>query len=60
MSHSKKPVLEEKIKKRIEEYREQIITTLCDLISIPTENPPGQSYKECVDYLSSKLKELKI
>ncbi|MFB0566011.1 MAG: ArgE/DapE family deacylase, partial [Candidatus Aminicenantaceae bacterium] len=41
-------------------YREQIITTLCDLISIPTENPPGQSYKECVDYLSSKLKELKI
>ncbi|MFQ5721979.1 MAG: hypothetical protein ACE5GI_05770 [Candidatus Aminicenantales bacterium] len=48
------------MKKRIREYRQQIIDTLSELVAIPTSNPPGSCYKECVDYLSSKLKEFEI
>ena len=53
-------MLEANIKNKIKEFRQQIIDTLCDLVSIPTVNPPGQSYKECVDYLSAKLREWQI
>ena len=62
MNPSKKIVLKAKIKieERIKEYRQQIIDMLCELVAIPTVNPPGQSYRECVDYLSSKLREWKI
>lgn len=53
---------EEKVKleKEVKKYRQQMVRMLCDLITIPTVNPPGQSYRECVDYLSSKLGEWKI
>jgi len=53
-------MIKEEIKKRIKEYSQQIIDTLAELVAIPTSNPPGSCYKECVDYLSSKLKEFKI
>lgn len=48
------------IMNKVTRYRQQIIITLSELVSIPTSNPPGQSYKECVDYLSQKLSEWKI
>jgi len=60
LNRSKTSGLKESIKKKTEEFRQPIIDTLCDLVSIPTVNPPGQSYKECVDYLSVKLKEWRI
>ncbi len=62
MNPSKKIVLKEKEKLRdkIKEYHQQIIDMLCELVAIPTVNPPGQSYRECVDYLSSKLKKWEI
>ena len=47
---------ERSIGKRIQEYRAQILETLCELIAIPTVNPPGKSYRQCVNYLSEKLK----
>jgi succinyl-diaminopimelate desuccinylase len=50
----------EKIEKKAVEYRQQIIDMLCDLIAIPTINPPGQAYRQCVDYLSKVLSEWKI
>jgi len=53
-------MIKEEIKKRIKEYRQQIIDTLAELVAIPTSNPPGRFYKQCVDYLSSKLKEFKV
>lgn len=59
MNHSK-TVLEEKLRKRVEEYRPQIIDILSKLIAIPTANPPGQSYRECVDFLSAMLKKRRI
>jgi len=49
-------VIEERIKEKVGGYRQKIIDTLCDLVAIPTVNPPGRSYQECVDYLSKKLK----
>jgi len=53
-------MIKEEIKKRIKEYRQQIIDTLAELVTIPTSNPPGSYYQQCVDYLSSKLKEFEI
>lgn len=50
----------DKIQKKIEKYRQQILSTICDLIAIPTANPPSQSYRHCVDYLSRKLTEWEI
>ena len=34
--------------------------TLSALVSIPTVNPPGKSYRRCVNYLSQRLKEWQI
>jgi succinyl-diaminopimelate desuccinylase len=53
-------VIEEKIKEKIDGYRQQVVDTLCELIAIPTVNPPGKSYQECVNYLSKKLKDWEI
>lgn len=47
---------EKYIGKRIQEYRAQILEILCELIAIPTVNPPGKSYRQCVNYLSRKLR----
>lgn len=38
-------------------FRTDVISTLSDLIRIPTSNPPGQAYQQCVDYLSGLLKK---
>jgi len=45
----------EKIEQKTESYRQEIIDTVCELIEIQTENPPGLNYKSCIDYLSQKL-----
>jgi succinyl-diaminopimelate desuccinylase len=44
----------------VTKYRPQMVDTLSELVAIPTINPPGQSYRRCVDYLSCQLKEWKI
>src|SRR5882757_3682115 len=35
----------------------EIAALLADLVSIPTENPPGRSYRPCVDLLETRLRE---
>lgn len=52
--------MQDKIQNKTESYRQEIIDTLCELIEIRTENPPGLNYKDCVDYLSQKLTTWKI
>lgn len=47
---------EKYIGRRIQELRAQILETLCELIAIPTVNPPGKSCRQCVNYLSMKLR----
>ncbi|HIQ04033.1 MAG TPA: ArgE/DapE family deacylase [Desulfurococcales archaeon] len=48
----------DRVDKRIEELRDFTVKTLCDLISYPTVNPPGDKYREITEYLTSVLKEL--
>ena len=48
------------IENYIKDQCDDICKLLCELIAIPTVNPPGQSYRQCVDYLCSKLKEYNI
>lgn len=45
------------LKKKINGYRQEIIDILCDLIEIPTVNPPGHKYRTCIDYISSRLSD---
>jgi len=51
---------EESISRFLADTRTQMIHTLSDLVAIPTVNPPGQAYKQCVSYLSRHLKTWKI
>jgi acetylornithine deacetylase/succinyl-diaminopimelate desuccinylase family protein len=46
---------EARIKAVVAGEREAITSTLAELIAIPTENPPGTSYRECADFLSRLL-----
>jgi acetylornithine deacetylase/succinyl-diaminopimelate desuccinylase-like protein len=47
--------MEQKIKKKINDYQEEMRVTLEELISIPTENPPGRAYRKCANFLSQEL-----
>lgn len=47
--------MKQKIEKKTELYRQEIIDTLCELIEVRTENPTGLNYKACFDYLSKKI-----
>jgi succinyl-diaminopimelate desuccinylase len=48
----------EKINGIIEEIKEEALTFLKELISIPTENPPGLNYDKIVNVIKNKLEEL--
>ncbi|MCK5588006.1 MAG: M20 family metallopeptidase [Candidatus Lokiarchaeota archaeon] len=39
-------------------YREEILDFTKILVGIPTENPPGKSYKACIDVIANKLHEI--
>lgn len=45
------------IKSKIKAWKGELEETLKELISIPTSNPPGLGYRECVAYISKKLDE---
>lgn len=42
----------------LERHREQILAFARDLISIPSENPPGNHYGECAERIRSELERL--
>jgi succinyl-diaminopimelate desuccinylase len=42
----------------IARYREGILDFAQELIAIPTENPPGTSYRACVGVIERKLREI--
>lgn len=44
------------LKRYLRSLREEMIGFTQDLIRIPTENPPGTGYKECVDLILGQLK----
>ncbi|NIM10784.1 MAG: ArgE/DapE family deacylase [Candidatus Aminicenantes bacterium] len=53
-------MLEETILKQVDDQKRQIVNTLCELIAIPTANPPGRSYRQCIQYLSTMLQAWEI
>lgn len=48
------------IRRRIHELRDEISDFTCRLIQIPTINPPGERYEECIKFLGEKLTKLGI
>jgi len=48
------------ILKEVSKLRNSLIRRTMELIKIPTVNPPGEKYKECVDYLSNELSDLGV
>jgi acetylornithine deacetylase/succinyl-diaminopimelate desuccinylase family protein len=49
--------VKQKIRGKIRDYRAELVAALSELITIPTANPPGRAYRQCVDYLSRRLEE---
>jgi succinyl-diaminopimelate desuccinylase len=50
--------LRDRIRDAVASYRNDIRDLTKTLVAIPTENPPGASYLECVDVLASTMREL--
>ncbi|MBZ5497479.1 MAG: ArgE/DapE family deacylase [Acidobacteriia bacterium] len=46
---------ESQIAAYVASHHDKIVSALAELIAIPTVNPPGRSYFECVEYLSKLL-----
>jgi succinyl-diaminopimelate desuccinylase len=53
-------MIEETILKQVDKQKQQLVNTLCELIAIPTANPPGQSYRQCIQYLEKILQTWEI
>lgn len=49
--------LESRLFESIEVDRDRIIRLLRELVQIPTVNPPGEKYLECVHFLETTLRE---
>ena len=45
-----------KFRQRVEDKKEDLISLTQDLIKIPTVNPPGEFYSDCVEYLNKRFK----
>jgi acetylornithine deacetylase/succinyl-diaminopimelate desuccinylase family protein len=50
----------EEIRKYVSENKQEMIDVLSGLVSIPTENPPGNEYKRCLEYLTDILDQWRI
>lgn len=47
--------LKERLVERIDATRDDLVALTCDLVRIPTVNPPGDAYAECCDYIGRRL-----
>jgi len=45
-----------KFRQRVEDKKEELISLTQDLVKIPTVNPPGEFYSDCVEYLNKRFK----
>jgi len=50
----------DKITEAVSCCRDEIVEFTSKLVSIPTENPPGRAYKECIQVIAEKLAEIGI
>jgi succinyl-diaminopimelate desuccinylase len=49
--------MKDKIQKILDELSEEIVGFTQELIEIPTENPPGRLYKDCIQLIERKLNQ---
>ena len=42
----------------VSSYRDDILDFTTALVSIPTENPPGTSYRPCIEAIAIRLREI--
>ena len=47
--------LKQRLFNRINDARDDLVALTCDLIRIPTVNPPGDAYTECCEFLGERL-----
>lgn len=45
----------ERILNQIASYHDEIIRFASDLVTVPTENPPGRAYKQCAEIITQEL-----
>jgi succinyl-diaminopimelate desuccinylase len=45
---------------RIEDKRDELVALTCDLVKIPTINPPGDYYTDCARFLGQRLADKKF
>ncbi len=50
--------MKDRLLERIHSHREEILSFTQDLIAVPTENPPGRSYRECAEVIKRMLEEI--
>ncbi|MGE0132149.1 MAG: acetylornithine deacetylase/succinyl-diaminopimelate desuccinylase family protein [Blastocatellales bacterium] len=50
--------IETSVTKRVDELADEMVEFLCQLVRIPTINPPGANYADCATLIGEKLKEL--
>lgn len=50
--------IEEKLLRKVDSYRDEMLHFAKTLISTPTENPPGSGYEKCADIIGEKLREM--
>ena len=48
---------EQQVLARVDELADEMIEWLRQLVRIPTVNPPGENYKDCVRFVGDKLQE---
>ena len=47
----------EKLLERIDGKREELTDLTCELVRIPTVNPPGDAYTDCARFLGTRLEK---
>lgn len=47
-----------KLKGAIDESKQKMVAFLKRLVEIPTVVPPGENYRECIDFIERKMKEI--
>ena len=50
-------MIEQLLQEKIKQKQEELVSLTQDLIRIPTVNPPGEFYSDCIDYLNKRFKK---
>ncbi len=48
----------DRIRDAVASYRDEMLAFVKALVAVPTENPPGTSYRACVDVIAGTLREI--